>query len=274
MGEKLFFSRNKKAPPKTRLVKGLWKPEEDRFGKSDIHVIFISHHFPFSSATESATHFVEQDVNESGSEIWAEEMVSHRIHAQGSHWKAVQREMKDTWTEEEEKALIAAHADLGNKWAEIAKRIPGRSENSIKNHWNTTKRRQLSKKGCRRSDDSGQRSTILQEYISKTSLGIKEIQGNEGNNCMMSQGPLSSLSVQEFEAWSGSHGSHEERHASCGNVDLSLLFNWNSASALSSSGSFLEGQDPAMSFGMEFGEVKREMDLIELVSSSIKRNSW
>lgn len=50
---------------------------------------------------------------------------------------------KESWTEAEEWNLYLAHQLLGNKWADISKEINGRTDNSIKNHWNSTMRKKM-----------------------------------------------------------------------------------------------------------------------------------
>jgi myb proto-oncogene protein len=47
---------------------------------------------------------------------------------------------KTAWSQREEAALVRAHARCGNRWVELARALPGRAENNVKNHWSATLR--------------------------------------------------------------------------------------------------------------------------------------
>ncbi|XP_078445731.1 transcription factor MYB101-like isoform X2 [Wolffia australiana] len=50
---------------------------------------------------------------------------------------------KGPFSPQEERLILELHAKIGNKWARMAAQLPGRTDNEIKNYWNTRiKRRQ------------------------------------------------------------------------------------------------------------------------------------
>lgn len=61
---------------------------------------------------------------------------------------------------------MVSHRKFGSRWSKLSKLIPGRSENSIKNHWNSTKRHliaKLNKPGRLFSNRNGH--SVLHDYI-------------------------------------------------------------------------------------------------------------
>ncbi|CAN4127553.1 unnamed protein product [Withania somnifera] len=80
--------------------------------------------------------------------------------------------------EAEEKLVIDLHARLGNKWSKIAARLPGRTDNEIKNHWNTHIKKKLLKMGI---DPVTHESLNKEENIIDQSIQESDQNKNNGH---------------------------------------------------------------------------------------------
>nr|QSD99791.1 MYB family transcription factor [Melilotus albus] len=98
---------------------------------------------------------------------------------------------RGNFTEQEDDLIINLHSLLGNKWSLIAARLPGRTDNEIKNYWNTHIKRKLYSRGVDPqthrplSDSTASTTTIPQINTSNKNMiinGISVISSNINNN--------------------------------------------------------------------------------------------
>ncbi|THU66458.1 hypothetical protein C4D60_Mb05t14350 [Musa balbisiana] len=85
---------------------------------------------------------------------------------------------RGNFTKEEEDTIINLHKLLGNKWSKIASCLPGRTDNEIKNVWNTHLKKRLASEEQRsmsvdKPDDS-QSSSSSSTYLSCYALVEKD----------------------------------------------------------------------------------------------------
>lgn len=112
--------------PKPKHRKGLWSPEEDQRLRN-----YILNH---------------------GHGYWSSVPINTGLQRNGKscrlRWINYLRPglKRGMFTLEEEEIILSLHRLIGNKWSQMAKHLPGRTDNEIKNHWHSYLKKKVANK--------------------------------------------------------------------------------------------------------------------------------
>uniref|UniRef100_A0A5B6YTH6 Putative transcription factor R2R3-MYB1 n=1 Tax=Davidia involucrata TaxID=16924 RepID=A0A5B6YTH6_DAVIN len=132
---------------------------------------------------------------------------------------------RGNFTEEEDEIIIKLHSLLGNKWSLIAGRLPGRTDNEIKNYWNTHIKRKLISRGLdpqtHRQLNATTANTSL-EFRNASSLDINLMDQSKFNlitdHSVLEDMKCNSSTTEETQP----QNSHEQKSYQALNLELSI----------------------------------------------------
>ncbi|XP_023532955.1 transcription factor MYB41-like [Cucurbita pepo subsp. pepo] len=99
---------------------------------------------------------------------------------------------RGNFSKEEESSIIELHKTLGNRWSKIASHLPGRTDNEIKNFWNTHLRKKLLQMGI--DPNTHKRRTDLDHLLNLSPL-INGINNPLNSDYLKVQAEIAKLQV-------------------------------------------------------------------------------
>ncbi|KAK4414459.1 Transcription factor [Sesamum alatum] len=112
---------------------------------------------------------------------------------------------RGAFSPQEEQLIIHLHSILGNRWSQIAARLPGRTDNEIKNFWNSTIKKRL-KNNNNNSESSPNNSDSMSELIKATTTTTTNMGSATGT-----------IFMQEYEV-AGMNCMDSSRSSSCSSM--------------------------------------------------------
>ncbi|KAL8171409.1 hypothetical protein V2J09_023213 [Rumex salicifolius] len=147
---------------------------------------------------------------------------------------------------EEEESIIKLHEMLGNRWSAIAARLPGRTDNEIKNVWHTHLKKKLNNNN---SNNNTEKKKIKKEESTENSNKV-----SEETNYFPAGSPQQSTATTEISS-SITEGSSKEYFPE---IDESF---WTENPSTDNSGMVFDNVDRIEGFGSEYQVgLDQEMD--------------